>query len=102
MGSQEEAVSKPRVGGGGPWVPYHGAEPYVFAGGHQASVSTKVLDIPLQRLGNKTEVAHGALYLASPLTSYMTGAVLVVDGGAWLTFPNDLKLLADFTASAKL
>ena len=30
-------------------------------------MSTKVLDIPLQRLGNKTEVAHGALYLVSPL-----------------------------------
>lgn len=81
----------------------HGAEsPSALPVGSQASVSTKTLAIPLQRLGNKTEVAHGALFLASPLASYVTGAVLVVDGGAWLTFPNDLKLLADFASSAKL
>lgn len=75
--------------------------PSALLGGPQTSVSAKTLAIPLQRLGNKTEVAHSALYLASPLASYVTGAVLVVDGGAWLTFPNDIKLLADF-ASAKL
>ncbi|CAK6444892.1 unnamed protein product [Pipistrellus nathusii] len=58
---------------------------------------------PLQRLGNKTEIAHSVLYLASPLASYVTGALLVVDGGAWLTLPNDMKLLADFASfSAKL
>ncbi|KAB0401642.1 hypothetical protein E2I00_007300, partial [Balaenoptera physalus] len=34
----------------------------------------------LQRLGNKTEIAHSALFLASPLASYVTGALLVVDG----------------------
>lgn len=73
-----------------------------LSGGPQASMSRKVLETPLQRLGNKTEVAHSVLYLASPLASYVTGAVLVVDGGAWLTFPNDIKLLADFSSSAKL
>lgn len=58
---------------------------------------------PLQRLGNKTEVAHSVLFLASPVASYVTGALLVVDGGAWLTLPNDMKLLADFASfSAKL
>lgn len=69
-------------------------------GGPQASMSRRVLTIPLQRPGNKTEVAHGVLYLASPLASYVTGAVLVVDGGAWLTYPNDIEL--DFSSSAKL
>lgn len=63
----------------------------------------KVLASPLQRLGNKTEIAHSALFLASPLASYVTGALLVVDGGAWLTFPNDIQSLADFSSfSAKL
>lgn len=72
-------------------------------GGPQASMSGKFLASPLQRLGNKTEIAHSVLYLASPLASYVTGALLVVDGGAWLTFPNDIKLLADFASfSAKL
>uniref|UniRef100_A0A8C0YT10 Peroxisomal 2,4-dienoyl-CoA reductase [(3E)-enoyl-CoA-producing] n=1 Tax=Canis lupus familiaris TaxID=9615 RepID=A0A8C0YT10_CANLF len=35
--------------------PISGTEGFRRLGGHQASVSTKVLDIPLQRLGNKTE-----------------------------------------------
>lgn len=72
-------------------------------GGSQANMNEKVLASPLQRLGNKTEIAHSVLYLASPLASYVTGALLVVDGGAWLTFPNHTKLLADFESfSAKL
>nr|XP_035939394.1 peroxisomal 2,4-dienoyl-CoA reductase isoform X2 [Halichoerus grypus] len=83
--------------------PISGTEGFRRLGGPQASAGTKTLAIPLQRLGNKTEVAHSALYLASPLASYVTGAVLVVDGGAWLTFPNDIKLLDNFASfSAKL
>lgn len=67
------------------------------------SKASKVLASPLQRLGNKTEIAHSVLYLASPLASYVTGALLVVDGGTWLTQPNDIKSLADFASfSAKL
>lgn len=89
-------------GSGGPWA--HGAKPpAALPGGPQASVSTRVLAVPLRRLGNKTDIAHSALYLASPLASYVTGAVLVVDGGAWLTLPNDIELLADLGSfSAKL
>jgi len=83
--------------------PISGTEGFRRLGGPQASAGTKTLAIPLQRLGKKTEVAHSALYLASPLASYVTGAVLVVDGGAWLTFPNDIKLLDNFASfSAKL
>ncbi|XP_017497165.2 peroxisomal 2,4-dienoyl-CoA reductase [(3E)-enoyl-CoA-producing] isoform X2 [Manis javanica] len=82
--------------------PISGTEGFRRLGGSQASTSMDVLASPLRRLGNKTEVAHSALYLASPLASYVTGAVLVVDGGAWLTFPNDVKLLEDFASSAKL
>lgn len=67
------------------------------------SKASKVLAGPLQRLGTKTEIAHSVLYLASPLASYVTGALLVVDGGMWLTQPNDIKSLADFaSSSAKL
>uniref|UniRef100_A0A8D0H009 Peroxisomal 2,4-dienoyl-CoA reductase [(3E)-enoyl-CoA-producing] n=1 Tax=Sphenodon punctatus TaxID=8508 RepID=A0A8D0H009_SPHPU len=59
--------------------------------------------IPLHRAGNKTEIAHSVLYLASPLASYVTGTTLVVDGGSWLTSPNDFPALLGIAShSAKL
>ncbi|XP_072838714.1 peroxisomal 2,4-dienoyl-CoA reductase [(3E)-enoyl-CoA-producing] isoform X2 [Pogona vitticeps] len=59
--------------------------------------------IPLQRAGNKTEIAHSVLYLASPLASYVTGTTLVVDGGAWMTTENNFPALLGIAShSAKL
>lgn len=37
--------------------------------------------IPLKRLGTPADMAGAALFLASPLASYVTGQTLVVDGG---------------------
>ena len=37
--------------------------------------------IPLKRLGTPADMAGAALFLASPLSSYIVGQTLVVDGG---------------------
>ena len=44
-----------------------------------------VESIPLKRMGSPDEVANAVWYLLSPLSSYVTGHVLVVGGGRSLT-----------------
>jgi NAD(P)-dependent dehydrogenase (short-subunit alcohol dehydrogenase family) len=39
--------------------------------------------IPLGRAGIDGECGQAALFLASPMSSYITGTILPVDGGAW-------------------
>jgi NAD(P)-dependent dehydrogenase (short-subunit alcohol dehydrogenase family) len=46
-------------------------------------VQALLAHIPLGRPGETREVAHAALFLAAPESSYINGAVLTVDGG-WL------------------
>lgn len=43
--------------------------------------------IPLQRLGTAEDIAKVALFLASPLADYVSGASLVVDGGLLSKLP---------------
>jgi glucose 1-dehydrogenase len=40
--------------------------------------------IPLRRIGNPTEIAKVALFLASDAASYITGTTIYVDGGLTL------------------
>lgn len=46
------------------------------------------VSVPLQRWGKVSDIANAALLLASPITSYVTGTNLVVDGGDTLLYPN--------------
>jgi 3-oxoacyl-[acyl-carrier protein] reductase len=44
-------------------------------------------DVPMGRLGRPEEVADAAVFLASPLSSYITGQSLVLDGGVGVRGP---------------
>jgi len=47
----------------------------------QSLIDRMAAGIPLRRLGTAEDVANAFLYLASDLASYVTGAILSVDGG---------------------
>ncbi|XP_072415770.1 peroxisomal 2,4-dienoyl-CoA reductase [(3E)-enoyl-CoA-producing] isoform X2 [Chiloscyllium punctatum] len=73
--------------------PISGTEGFWKLGGLTKAVASLDKLIPLQRVGTKSEVAHGVLYLVSPAASYVTGATLVIDGGHWLTGANNLSVM---------
>ncbi|TNV76687.1 hypothetical protein FGO68_gene1144 [Halteria grandinella] len=45
---------------------------------------------PINRFGVVQDIANAALYLASPMATYISGTNLVVDGASTLIFPNFL------------
>jgi len=54
---------------------------YGEEGKFRDSVQQLLAHIPLGRPGTPEEIAHAALFLAAPESSYINGHVLVVDGG---------------------
>jgi NAD(P)-dependent dehydrogenase (short-subunit alcohol dehydrogenase family) len=43
--------------------------------------------IPLRRWGSPEDIANMAVFLSSPAGAWITGAIMVVDGGEWLAKP---------------
>jgi NAD(P)-dependent dehydrogenase (short-subunit alcohol dehydrogenase family) len=56
---------------------------WMFADAEQASgvMAGEIAEVPQQRLGEQEEVADAITFLASPMSSFMTGHGLVLDGG---------------------
>jgi 3-oxoacyl-[acyl-carrier protein] reductase len=52
-----------------------------------AVTSTETDWVPMGRVGESREVADAAVFLASPLSSYITGQSLVIDGGVSVRGP---------------
>jgi 3-oxoacyl-[acyl-carrier protein] reductase len=50
----------------------------------QEAMQSFIQQIPLGRLGEVNEVVNAALFLASPMASYITGHVLNVNGGFYM------------------
>jgi len=57
--------------------------------------------VPLKRLGTVDDIARMALLLASDWGSYITGAVIPVDGGLALTGPRDFSAAAAASARSR-
>ncbi|MEM2896351.1 MAG: SDR family NAD(P)-dependent oxidoreductase, partial [Candidatus Bathyarchaeia archaeon] len=54
-------------------------------GDYEMALKKNMERIPLARIGKPEDIAYAALYLASEESSYVTGAILVVDGG-WTSY----------------
>jgi len=50
-------------------------------GSFRHSVQRMLDHVPLGRPGTPEEIAHAALFLAAPESSYVNGHILTVDGG---------------------
>ena len=62
--------------------PIDGEMAQAVLGANPAVLEHRLSRVPMKRLGKPSEIATAVAFLASPQSSYMTGAELAVDGGA--------------------
>lgn len=56
--------------------------PDAMVWGRTCDLASLIATIPLGRIGEPEDVANAFVYLASDMSSYVTGAILPVDGAA--------------------
>lgn len=54
-----------------------------FMGGRDRQAAVIEAAVPLKRQGEPEEIASGMVFLASDMSSYMTGQALIIDGGVY-------------------
>lgn len=57
------------------------ATPLIQPGIDAGHFSRDIEAVPIGRVGQAEEIADTILYMASPMSSFMVGAAVVVDGG---------------------
>lgn len=56
----------------------------------EETLSGAIRSIPMQRIGQPSDIASALIFLISDLSSYITGQTIAVDGGATTGFPIDM------------
>jgi len=65
-------------------TPRSEADPPAAHDAVREAVEQRARQIPLARWGTPRDIANAVVFLTSPASSWITGAILVVDGGEWL------------------
>jgi NAD(P)-dependent dehydrogenase (short-subunit alcohol dehydrogenase family) len=55
--------------------------PLLKAATEAGAMAPEIAKTPMQRMANVEEIGDSIVFLASPMSSFMTGASLIVDGG---------------------
>lgn len=79
--------------------PITGTEGMRRLGGNSQLADAIYSTIPLQRGGRKYEIGEAVVYLSSDASSYVTGTVIVADGGCWLTSFNNFAMRKQLLSS---
>lgn len=55
--------------------------PLLLAATQMGAMDAELKKVPMARMGKMEEIADSIVFLASPMSSFVTGAALLVDGG---------------------